>query len=40
MTTPRTILVVDDNQTNRRILEEILISWGMRPRVLDGGEAQ
>ena len=33
------VLVVDDNATNRLILHELLSHWGMRPTAVDGGNA-
>ncbi|WP_052507462.1 response regulator [Desulfonatronovibrio magnus] len=33
------VLVVDDNQTNRRILDEVLNYWGMEPVLVEGGAA-
>jgi two-component system sensor histidine kinase/response regulator len=33
------VLVVDDNSSSRHILEEMLIDWGMKPSLADGGRA-
>jgi two-component system, sensor histidine kinase and response regulator len=33
------VLIVDDNATNRLILEETVSSWDMRPTAVDGGTA-
>ncbi|MGC2695337.1 MAG: response regulator, partial [Candidatus Angelobacter sp.] len=31
------VMVVDDNQTNRRFLKEIMLQWGMRATTAEGG---
>ena len=33
------MLIVDDNQTNRLILERLLDEWKMRPNCVESGEA-
>src|ERR1700736_47708 len=33
------VLVVDDNATNRRILNEVLLQWRMQPLLVDSGVA-
>jgi two-component system, sensor histidine kinase and response regulator len=33
------VLVVDDNRTNRRILQEMLLNWGMKPILAESGES-
>ena len=33
------VLVVDDNATNRQILEEMLLGWGMEPVMMEDGPA-
>jgi PAS domain S-box-containing protein len=33
------VLVVDDNLTNRRVLTGLLSQWGMQPKAVDGGRA-
>lgn len=32
------VLIVDDNATNRRILKDMLVGWGMKPATVSSGE--
>jgi len=32
------VLIVDDNATNRLILQEMLVNWGMKPEAVENGE--
>jgi PAS domain S-box-containing protein len=32
------VLVVDDNATNRRVLQDVLVGWHMKPVLTDGGQ--
>ena len=32
-------LVVDDNATNRKVVGEMLSSWGMKPTIVENGRA-
>ena len=32
------VLIVDDNATNRRIMKDMLVNWGMNPTTVSGGE--
>ncbi len=32
------LLIVDDNATNRRVLEEMVLQWGMKPTTVESGK--
>ncbi|MCH8062545.1 MAG: response regulator [Chloroflexi bacterium] len=34
-----TVLIVDDNATNRRILEQVVTNWGMNPILVEDGQS-
>eukprot|EP01102_Stenamoeba_stenopodia_P010819 TRINITY_DN3294_c0_g1_i6.p1 TRINITY_DN3294_c0_g1~~TRINITY_DN3294_c0_g1_i6.p1 ORF type:complete len:1754 (+),score=492.81 TRINITY_DN3294_c0_g1_i6:239-5500(+) len=35
----KTALIVDDNATNRRVLKQMLLNWGLHPTEIDSGKA-